>query len=153
MQVKGALLILTVGSLFVLLTVGAYVTAAGYGDACGSQLGQDYPLCQGHLLPPLQLAPIAEYTHRLFASLSSLFLFVTTFLFWRSRDSPLVARRSLYVASLLIVVEVVLGAAVVAATEPAWLVTLHQADALLVFGFTVAALAADLSVHRTVLSA
>jgi len=143
LQTKVILLLITVVSLFALLTVGAYVTVAGAGDACGSSLGQDYPLCQGHLFPPLQLAAIAEYTHRLLASLSSLFLFCTTFLFWRSKDSPLAARRSLYLASLLIVAEVVLGAAVVATTEPAWLVTLHQANALLVFGFTVAALAID----------
>ena len=100
-----------------------------------------------HLLPPLQSAPIAEYTHRLLASLSSLFLFVTAFLFWRTKTSPLAARRSLYLASLLIVAEVVLGAAVVATTEPAWLVTLHQANALLVFGLAVSALAIDSRAH------
>ncbi|MGP8125033.1 MAG: COX15/CtaA family protein [Nitrososphaerales archaeon] len=143
MQIRFILLLLTVVSLFALLTVGAYVTVAGAGDACGSNLGQDYPLCLGHLFPPLQLAPIAEYTHRLLASLSSLFLFVATFLFWRTKDSPRSARRSLYLASFLIVVEVILGAAVVATTEPAWLVTLHQANALLVFGLTVSALAID----------
>lgn len=134
---------MTVVSLFALLTVGAYVTVADAGDACGSSLGQDYPLCLGHIFPPLQLAPIAEYTHRLLASLSSLFLLVTTFLFWRTKGSPSSVRRSLYLASFLIVAEVILGAAVVATTEPSWLVTLHQANALLVFGLTVSALSID----------
>lgn len=143
MRTRMALLILTVVLLFALLTVGAYVTVAGDGDACGNSVPSDYPLCQGHLFPPLVLSALAEYTHRLLASLSSLFLFVTTFLFWRAKDSQLIARRSLYVASLLIVAEVVLGAAVVATIEPPWLVTVHQANALLVFGFAVAALASD----------
>jgi heme A synthase len=141
MRLRSAFLLLTLATIFALLTVGAYVTAAGYGDACGSSVPSDYPLCQGHLLPPLQAAPIAEYSHRLLASLSTLFLFVTTFLFWRDKGAPGGARRSLYAASMLIVAEVFLGAAVVAATEPTWLVTLHQADALLVFGFVVAAFA------------
>ncbi|HMD79039.1 MAG TPA: hypothetical protein VKF39_03545, partial [Nitrososphaerales archaeon] len=99
MQGKGALLLLTTATLFSLLVVGAYVTAASFGGECGSNLGQDYPLCQGQLLPPPQLGPIAEYTHRVLASLSTLFLFVTTFLFWRAKDSPFQVRRSLVVAS------------------------------------------------------
>ena len=152
MRVRTILLIATVISLFALLTVGAYVTVAGDGDACGSSVPSDYPLCQGHLLPPPVLGAIAEYSHRLLASLSSLFLFVTVFIFWRAKDSPLAARQSLYLASLLIILEVVLGAAVVATTEPPWLVTIHQANALLVFGLVVAALASDRRVVRTVLS-
>jgi heme a synthase len=136
-----ALLLLTTTTVFSLLVVGAFVTAAGYGGACGSNLGQDYPLCQGQLLPPPQLGPVAEYTHRLLASLSTLFLFITTFLYWRAKESPLPARRSLYLACFLIVLEVLIGAAVVVEVEPAWLVTLHQADALLVFGLTVGATA------------
>ena len=144
MQAKGVLLVASVVSIFALLTVGAFVTAGNYGGECGSLLGQDYPLCQGHLLPPLQLGPVAEYTHRLLASLSSVLLFVTTLLYWKSKDSSLATRRLLYVASFLIVAEIVLGAAVVVGSEPAWLVTIHQANALLVFGFAVAALAVDL---------
>ncbi len=140
MRARNALLVITILSVFSLITVGAYVTAANYGGACGSNLGTDYPLCQGNLFPPLQAGPIAEYSHRLLASVSSLFLFITAFVFWRAKDSPVAARRSVYAASFLIIVEIVLGAAVVTAQEPAWLVTLHQADALLIFGFTVAAL-------------
>lgn len=139
MRARYVLLYITILSVFSLLVVGAYVTAANFGGACGSDLGTDYPLCLGHIFPPLQAGPIAEYSHRILASLSSLLLFVTTFLFWRAKDPDPAARRSLYAASLLIIAEVVLGAAVVTTSEPAWLVTLHQADALLVFGLTVAA--------------
>ncbi len=143
MRTRTALLVLSVVALFALLTVGAFVTVGGYGDACGSSVPQDYPLCQGSLLPPLQLGPIAEYSHRLLASLSSLFLLLTAIAFWRDKESPVSARRSVYLAFLLILAEVVLGALVVATVEPPWLVTVHQANALLVFGFAVAGLAFD----------
>lgn len=143
MRARKGLLVLTAVLLFALLTVGAYVTVAGYGDACGNSIGQDYPWCNGSIFPALHAPQIAEYTHRVLASFSTLFLFVTTFLYWRGKDAPSDVRRSLLVASLLIVLEVGLGAAVVATIEPPWLVTVHQANALLVFGFTVAALAFD----------
>ncbi|HYB76228.1 MAG TPA: COX15/CtaA family protein [Nitrososphaerales archaeon] len=152
MRIRMILLIATVITLFALLTVGAYVTVAGDGDACGSSVPNDYPLCQGHFLPPPILGAIAEYSHRVLASLSSLFLIITAFLFWRSKDPPVAAKQSLYVASLLIIAEIILGAAVVATIEPPWLVTIHQANALLVFGFAVAALASDRRGLRTVLS-
>lgn len=139
MKPRNLLLVATIASVFALIVVGAYVTAAGYGDACGNSIGTDWPLCQGHLLPPLQLAAVAEYSHRLLASLSTLFLFVTTFLFWRAKDSPVAARRSLYLASLLIVIEILLGGAVITTQLAPVLVTVHQANALLIFGFAVAA--------------
>lgn len=146
-------MIVTMALLFALLTVGAFVTVGGYGDACGYALGQDYPLCNGNLYPGPNIGQIAEYTHRVLASFSSLFLFITTFLYWRSKESPVDVRRSLYVATVLIILEVVLGAAVVATIEPPWLVTVHQANALLVFGFAVAALAFDYGASRKILPA
>lgn len=139
MKTRNILLCATLVSVFALIVVGAYVTAGNYGSACGNNIGTDWPLCQGALLPPPQLPAIAEYSHRLLATLSSVFLFVTTFAFWRARETPLPARRSLYAASLLIVVEILLGGAVITSNLATVLVTIHQANALLIFGFTVAA--------------
>jgi heme A synthase len=81
MRVKDILLLLSIASLFTVIVVGAYVTVAGFGDACGSSVPQDWPTCLGGLFPPLQLAPMMEYIHRLFAALSTLFLFATAFAF------------------------------------------------------------------------
>lgn len=145
MKARVLMLVVTVVLVFSLIVVGAYVTAANDGGACGSAIGTDYPLCQGSIFPPLQAAPIAEWSHRVLASLSALFLFVTTFLYWRSMDSRLLVRSSLYAATILIIFEIILGAAVVVAVEPAWLVTLHQADAILVFGLTAVASATVLA--------
>jgi cytochrome c oxidase assembly protein subunit 15 len=145
LKARVILLLLTVVLVFSLIVVGAYVTAGGYGAACGTNLGSDWPLCNGNLLPPPQIGPVAEYSHRILASLSTLFLFVTTFLFWRGKDSPGSVRKLLYLASVLIVVEIVLGGAVVTQELEAALVTVHQADALLIFGLTAAAGALALS--------
>ena len=139
MQGRVALLSTTVVSLFLLLVVGAYVTAAGFGEACGASVPSDWPLCLGNLLPPPLLAPVAEYSHRLLAALSTLLLFVTTFVFWRQRQRP--ADRVLFGASLLLVVEVILGGAVVAQGLYSALVALHQAIGILILGLAVYALA------------
>jgi cytochrome c oxidase assembly protein subunit 15 len=141
MRGRNLLLALTVATLFSLLVVGAYVTVAGYGDACGVNTPEDWPLCNGHLLPPGDIGSVAEYTHRVFASLSGLFLVLTTVVFWRTKDSPIAARRLLYLALGSILVEIVLGGIVVNTNLSAPVVTLHQALALLVFGFTVGAAA------------
>jgi heme A synthase len=141
MKVRNALLALAIATLFSLLVVGAYVTVAGYGGACGVNTPEDWPLCNGQLIPPADVASIVEYTHRIFASLSGLFLILTTIAFWRAKDSDPAARRLLYLALGSIVVEIVLGGVVVNTNLAPAIVTLHQALALLVFGFTVGAAA------------
>jgi heme a synthase len=144
MHGRNVLLVLTVATLFSLLVVGAYVTVAGYGGACGVNTPEDWPLCNGQLIPPGDVASIVEYTHRIFASLSGLFLILTTVAFWRARDSDRTARKLLYLALGSIVAEIVLGGVVVNTNLAAPIVTIHQALALLVFGFTVSAAAVSL---------
>ena len=133
------LLGLTVFFLFALIVVGAYVAAGGFGEACGSQVPSDWPLCNGNLLPAPQLGPVVEYTHRLLAALSALFLFATTFIAFRERGLKPSAKRLLLVASLLLIFQIVLGGAVVANELDALLVAVHQGTAILIFGLGVAA--------------
>ena len=139
MQAKYVLLLLSIVSLFAVIVVGAYVTVAGFGDACGSSVPQDWPTCLGGLLPPLQLAPIMEYTHRLFAALSTLFLLLTTVAFWRSYDAVKSVKRTVYAAMALLVAQVLLGGVVIAQVEESVLVAAHQGLAVLTFGVAVAA--------------
>ncbi len=141
MRAKDVLLILTIASLFTAIVVGAYVTVAGFGDACGSSVPQDWPTCLGGLFPPPQLGPVMEYTHRLFAALSTLFLLVTVFAFWKDRESEPVVKRILYVALALLVAQVLLGGVVIAQEEESILVAAHQGLAVLTFGAAVAAFA------------
>jgi len=135
------LLYLTLAALFSLIVVGAYVAAAGYGGACGTDVPQDWPGCLGGLLPPPLWGPVVEYTHRVLAAVSTLLLFLTTFAFWRAGPSEGRARRTLLASSLLLVVQVLLGGAVVAQDLAPALVAAHQALAVLILGLTTFALA------------
>lgn len=139
MQAKYALLILSILSLFTVIVVGAYVTVANFGDACGSSVPQDWPTCLGGLFPPLQLAPVMEYTHRLFAALSTLFLLLTAVAFWRSKDAEKAVKRTVYAALGLLIAQVLLGGVVIAQEEQALLVAAHQGLAILTFGVAIAA--------------
>jgi heme A synthase len=141
MRAKYVLLLVTIASLFTVIVVGAYVTVAGFGDACGSSVPQDWPSCLGGLFPPLQLAPVMEYLHRVFAALSTLFLFVTVFAFWRDKGSETTVKRALYVALLFLIAQVLLGGVVIAQEEESVLVAAHQGLAVLTFGTAVAAFA------------
>ena len=147
MRAKYVLLLLTIASLFTVIVVGAYVTVANYGDACGSSVPQDWPTCLGGLLPPLQTGPVMEYTHRLFAALSTLFLFVTVFAFWRDKESEKVVKRTLYLALALLIAQVLLGGVVIAQSEQSILVAAHQGLAVLTFGAAVAAYSRARSAH------
>ena len=141
MRGKSALLVLTIASLFSAIVVGAYVTVAGFGDACGSEIPRDWPGCLGELLPPPQLGPVIEYLHRILAALSTLFLLVTTGLFLKDRGSNQTVKRILLFASVLLVAQVLLGGVVIAQTGEPIVVAAHQGLAILTFGFAVAAYA------------
>ena len=139
MQGKYVLLLLSIFSLFTVIVVGAYVAAANFGDACGSSVPQDWPTCLGGLFPPLQLAPVMEYTHRLFAALSTLFLLLAALAFWRSTDVEKATKRTVYAALGLVVAQVLLGGLVIAQAEAPLPVAAHQGLAVLTFGTAVVA--------------
>ncbi len=144
MQGRNALLALTVIIVFSLLVVGASVTANHFGGLCGLNTPEDWPLCNGQLFPPADVGAVVEYTHRILASLSGLFLILTALVFWRAKDAPSGARKLIYLALISVLVEIAIGGVVVNTNLSASVVTLHQAFALLVFGFTVGAAAISL---------
>src|SRR6059036_1410442 len=113
--------------------------------------GEHWPLCNGKLLPPLDLPTLIEYTHRLVAaSVSILVLALATYARWlregagsRQQDSsngpiavsshrptvrPSVAP---YVALGLLALQVALGAVTVKLELPPWTVILHLGTAML----------------------
>ena len=141
MRGKDIILVLTIASLFSVIVVGAYVTVAGFGNACGSDIPQDWPGCLGGLFPPPLFGPIMEYMHRILAAFSTLLLFLTTAVFWRDKESHSSVKRVLVLASVLLVAQVLLGGVVIAQAEQAALVAAHQGLAILTFGVTVAAYA------------
>src|SRR5438477_7958396 len=62
---------------YALVVLGGVVRVSGSGLGC-----PDWPLCHGHLLPPLDLHSIIEYSHRTTASLTSVLLVSTALAAW-----------------------------------------------------------------------
>jgi cytochrome c oxidase assembly protein subunit 15 len=75
------LAVLTAVGMFLVLLMGANVTATGSGDGCGN----DWPLCHGKLLPDDYFESIVEYSHRLVTSFEGVFVFATAIVAWPLR--------------------------------------------------------------------
>ena len=143
------------GFTYLLIIVGAIVRITGSGMGCG----EHWPLCNGKLLPPLDLPTLIEYTHRLVAaSVSILVLALATYARWlregagsRQQDSsngpiavsshrptvrPSVAP---YVALGLLALQVALGAVTVKLELPPWTVIVHLGTAMLLLATLIVA--------------
>jgi heme o synthase len=119
---------------FVLISIGGLVRATDSGLGC-----PDWPLCFGDWLPPADLHAWIEHTHRLVAAvfvgpLVGAVGLITVFS-GRRRDRPLLA--AAVVAGVLVIVQSLLGAAVVLEGLAAELVTAHLAMALVVLAATI----------------
>jgi protoheme IX farnesyltransferase len=119
---------------FVLIAVGGLVRATDSGLGC-----PDWPLCFGDWLPPADLHAWIEHTHRLIAA-----VFVgplvgavalITVLTPRRRDRPLLV--AAVVAGVLVILQSLLGAAVVLRGLAAELVTAHLGMALVVLAAVI----------------
>lgn len=75
------LAVISAVGMFLVLLMGANVTATGSGDGCGN----DWPLCHGKLLPGNYFESIVEYSHRLVTSIEGLFVAATSIVAWPLR--------------------------------------------------------------------
>jgi protoheme IX farnesyltransferase len=119
---------------FVLIAAGGLVRATDSGLGC-----PDWPLCFGDWIPPADLHAWIEHSHRLIAAvfvgpLVGAVGLITLFSH-RRRDLPLLS--AAIVAGVLVIVQSLLGAAVVLEGLAAELVTAHLAMALTVFAVTI----------------
>jgi protoheme IX farnesyltransferase len=119
---------------FVLIGVGGLVRATDSGLGC-----PDWPLCFGDWVPPADLHAWIEHTHRLVAAvfvgpLVAAVGLITVFS-GRRRDLPLLG--AAVVAGALVILQSLLGAAVVLQGLAAELVTAHLGMALIVFAATI----------------
>jgi len=119
---------------FVLIGVGGLVRATDSGLGC-----PDWPLCFGDWMPPADLHAWIEHTHRLVAAvfvgpMVGAIGLITVFS-RRRRDLPLLG--AAVVASVLVIVQSLLGAAVVLQGLAAELVTAHLGMALVVFASVI----------------
>src|SRR5437762_8663577 len=144
---------------YLLIVLGAIVRITGSGLGCG----EHWPLCNGKLLPPLDLPTIIEYGHRLAAAaVSGLVAALAAYAWWLRQgagspkgvpDGPgeqYPPDRTAYVALVLLLVQVLLGAVTVKLSLPPWTVILHLGTAMLLLATLI--LAARLTPGATLTS-
>jgi heme a synthase len=126
--ITARLAFVTATVMFALIVVGSIVRTTGSGLAC-----PDWPLCHGRLVPPFQVQVLLEWTHRLVAALVS--VAVLGLAAWTFARRELRAHFGLHVglALVLLASQVVLGALTVWRLLAPSVVTLHLANALLLF--------------------
>ena len=125
---------------YLLIVLGAVVRITGSGLGCGNH----WPLCNGHLFPPLNDLPtVIEWSHRLVAALLSALVVALAAYAWRlakgggTREGGRVG--AAYAALALLVVQVLLGAVTVKTGLTPVMVILHLATAMLLLGGLIAA--------------
>ena len=107
---------------YLLIILGAVVRITGSGLGCG----EHWPLCNGRLLPPLDLPTWIEWSHRLVAGLvTGLVTALAAYTWWLRRG------QIAYVALVLLAIQVALGAITVKLSLPPWTVILHLGTAML----------------------
>ena len=125
---------------YLLVILGAIVRITGSGLGCG----EHWPLCNGKLLPPLDLPTMIEYGHRLAAAAASgLVTALAAYAWWLRQGAGTGERfspdRTAYVALGLLVVQVLLGAVTVKLSLPPWTVILHLGTAMLLLATLIVA--------------
>jgi heme A synthase len=140
MNVGRTLALTATATLFLTISMGGYTTQTGSGLAC-----PDWPLCHGKLFPqPLTASLLIEWTHRLFAATSALFVILTAaYLYVRRRSHKGLVVRGL-ITLLLLLFQIALGGVVVLQELESLLVTLHLSIAVATFGMMVS-VATDIS--------
>jgi heme A synthase len=125
--------LLTIG----LIVFGAVVRVTDSGLGCGNE----WPLCNGMLFPPLDnITAWIEWLHRLFAALIGLLgllMLGAAIRAYRSENRPVLS--ATVAAALLFFVQSMLGAIVVVLELPPTFVTLHLGVAMLLLGALLAA--------------
>ena len=97
---------------FTHLVFGAIVRISGSGMGCGDH----WPLCYGHLFPPMNRPDlVVEWTHRLLASILVLTVVSFAVVAWRARNEPRVGGPGGVLRAVLLAVAAVFAAAILGA--------------------------------------
>ena len=116
----------TIAATLILVTLGGYVRQSGSGLAC-----PDWPLCHGQIGPPLDKdGTLIEFSHRVVGLIVSLLALAIGLLAIRHRRESSFILKAAVLAGVLIVAQVLLGAAVVLIELQPFLITGHLALAL-----------------------
>jgi cytochrome c oxidase assembly protein subunit 15 len=120
---------------YLLVVMGGVVRVSGSGLGCGEK--DQWPLCHGSLLPPLEQTALIEFTHRWLAFIAAVLLFTLAGWVWfRYRHVRWLAIGAVVIVALYIL-QIVLGAVTVFFNLPSGVIMIHLANALLLLGALV----------------
>jgi cytochrome c oxidase assembly protein subunit 15 len=123
-----------------LIAIGGLVRATGSGLGCGD----DWPDCNGQLLPLLDARPvIIEWSHRAVAMVVGIMSALLVAYAFRKHRNEFVLRRLTVTAFVLVVLQALLGRVVVKEELEVLLVVGHLATALLFLAVLIAIVAAS----------
>ena len=120
---------------YLLIIMGGIVRVTGSGLGCGVR--NDWPLCNGALLPSAQPTAIIEFSHRWIAALATLLVVMLAISAWLTQRRHRRRVVAASVAAALFVVQIGLGALTVKYRLPGGVVMIHLANALLLLGVLV----------------
>jgi protoheme IX farnesyltransferase len=123
--------ILTLGMTFAVLVSGAVVAASGAAAACSS-----WPFCNQTLFPTDALGWV-NLGHRLISALAAVLILALVVKAWRTQRSQTAVLVATTMAGVLMVAQVLMGAFENARGYPVYLVGLHVATAIAVWGSLV----------------
>ena len=125
----------TAVATYLLIVMGGVVRVTGSGLGCGDK--DQWPLCRGHLLPPLEQTALIEFTHRWVAAVATTLVCVLFAVVWVRYRHVRRLRVGISVVLVLFVVQIVLGAITVEFNLPSGVIMIHLANALLLLGALV----------------
>ena len=117
-------------TLYSLIFVGGYISAAGLGLTC-----PEWPLCPNGVMPNEEY--FIEWVHRLVAATTGVLILATTIGAWINRDAGRKIKFTSAFASALVVTQITLGALVIDTQLHAVLVAIHLGIGILLFAMTL----------------
>jgi heme A synthase len=131
---------------YVLIVWGAYLTAGGWGAACGppssNAISSDWPYCNGSLALPspfhaASYGAFIEYMHRFLSVVTTVVLVAALVVVWRMKPLPTQAARLLLLSFFMLLVQIGLGNIVVNSSLNALVTALHLANATALFAVMI----------------
>jgi heme A synthase len=129
------LTVATAVATYLLVVMGGVVRVSGSGLGCGDK--DQWPLCHGSLLPPLEQTALIEFTHRWVAAVATGLVIALAVVVWTRYRNVRWLRNAVTVVVTLFIVQIVLGAITVEFNLPSGVIMIHLANALLLLGALV----------------